>query len=121
MFKPTKKQHLVNKNYADKNSGSGGGTELLIVNINGDDTSGYALDRTWQEIHDAFPNVILRKVSSGIGEETKLYSVINVREEEGLDERTYTVDSFQSSTAGFTIYSTKDPNGYPNMSGGGIH
>lgn len=55
MFKPTKKQHLVNKNYADKNGGSGGGgTGPLIVKLNGD-----TLDKTWQEIYDAFPNVVV--------------------------------------------------------------
>lgn len=34
MFKPTKKQHLVNKAYSDKNGGSGGGgTEPLIIHV----------------------------------------------------------------------------------------
>lgn len=43
-------------------SQSGGGTEPLIVNVNvtteGSDTV-YTLDKTWQEIYDAFPNVAI--------------------------------------------------------------
>lgn len=48
MFKPTKKQHLVNKAYADK----------LIVKLNGRNQ----LDHTWQEIVDA-PMAWLEKTS----------------------------------------------------------
>lgn len=111
------------KDYIGPHSGGsgGGGAKPLIVNIvDGEgegEVSGSSLDRTWQEIHDAFPNVILRQVTSGIGGECeKFYSVINVREAGGLDRTTYTVDSFQSSTAGLTIYITYDPNGYPSNS-----
>lgn len=56
MFKPTKKQHLVNKNYADKNGGSGGAKPLIVK------ASGGTLDHTWQEIVDA-PMAWLEKTS----------------------------------------------------------
>lgn len=120
MFKPTKKQHVVNKAYADKNGGgSGGSTEPLIVNIirgDGDEVSGDSLDRTWQEIHDAFPNVILREVHSGIGGEFEaLRLVTSLNEEGGLDRTTYIVNTLVLSTASITSYGTYDPNGYPNQ------
>lgn len=93
----------------------GGGTEPLIVNISTSGELSAALDRTWQEIHDAFPNVILRETKSGIGGEFEnLYSVTVVREQNGLDGMTYVVEALQSSASSLTLYEANDPNGYPH-------
>ena len=108
------------KDYIGPHSGGsgGGGTEPLIVNIvDGESEANSSLDRTWQEIHDAFPNVILRKTTSGIeGELESLRSVTSVIEGGGLAGRmTYSVNTFELSSASIVSYITNDPNGYPNI------
>lgn len=65
MFKPTKKQHLVNKNYADKNGGSGGGgTEPLIIHVTEEEVKdpetqeriGYKTDVLASDAYEAWQN-----------------------------------------------------------------
>lgn len=52
MFKPTKKQHLVNKAYADKNGGSGGSDSIMVVGVTNIE-DGMQLNKPWKEIYDA--------------------------------------------------------------------
>lgn len=58
MFKPTKKQHVVNKAYADQNGGSGGGeNSLYIVDVlDGEKNGHYAqiFNKTFKDVYDAF-------------------------------------------------------------------
>lgn len=106
MFKPTKKQHLVNKNYADKNGGSGGGgTEPLIVN----DNNG-TLDKTWQEIHDAFVSGQIVLILHG---EDNVESVSDVSANE-LPPESGTI------VYGVNAYTTDSANGYPSPSIGDL-
>ena len=53
MFKPTKKQHVVNKAYADQNGGSGGGTIMAIIS---DNNTVETLDKTVDEIIQMLSN-----------------------------------------------------------------
>lgn len=99
MFKPTKKQHIVNKNYVDQNGGfGGGGTEPLIVRLNVD-----TLDKTWQEIFDAMPNVIIDSSNA----ETGYYNRKLIDEVFGGAEVDYAVAS------GENFYTTTSASGYP--------
>ena len=76
---------------------AGGGA--LIVNAT---TQGTAtiLDKTWQEIHDAFPNVAVRKLIGTLNEQLDLVSQV-------LKGRGYKV------VAGETTYTTDSENWYP--------
>lgn len=112
--------HWLKDYIGPKASANSGGTSPLTVNSNvtteGSDTV-HTLDKTWQEIHDAFPNVILRDVVNGIGGEVeRFYAVVQVYEFSSLDGKEYDISVLQSSSAGFTTYVTDDPNGYPHYS-----
>ena len=44
---------------------AGGGTPLIVNAVYDESTSIATLDKTWQEIYDAFPNVAVYSVESG--------------------------------------------------------
>lgn len=74
---------------------SGGGTEPLVVH-----TNGVALDHTWQEIFDAYPNVALDESNAGF---FLKMSITEVRGSNGA----YSVYVDEAS------YSTNSEDGYP--------
>lgn len=57
MWKPTKKQHLVNKQYADANGGGSGSENIFLVTFTIDDLSAdvqtFSADKTVAEILEA--------------------------------------------------------------------
>lgn len=88
---------------------SGGDNSPLIVNVA--DSVEMTLDKTWNEIHDAFPNVVLRMSrTSGTAD----YAVLSVMQYlSPLDPNTtiYQVGMFNGSSA--IIYETDSADGYP--------
>ena len=50
--------------WVEPGSGGGGGSGVLVVNATGDET--LTLDKTWQEIHDAMPLVVLSYAAQGL-------------------------------------------------------
>ena len=80
----------------------GGGAEPLVVHEDGDT---YTLDKTWQEIYDAYPNVaIYTAASDGVSAYTK--SLIT---EVKYDHGEYSVKSSHEGDR----YATDDADGYP--------
>ena len=77
----------------------GGGTPL-IVRV--DDSE--VLDKTWQEIWDAFPNVAFYIETPDLGTYKESFIAIGYKN----DPTTYYVDADGGMT-----YSTDNPNGYP--------
>lgn len=92
--------------------GSGGGGSnigLLEVNASYDvETDAYTLDKTWQEISDAFPNAYI----SIIGDDHTLLSIASVIIfNTGTDISTYEV---RSNDLDFHLhFQTDQPDGYP--------
>jgi len=78
---------------------SGGGTEPLIVRLNGD-----TLDKTWQEIYDAFPNVVL----DGSNAEAGLYQQTLINNVNGYGNEYRVV-------AGISNYKATSADGYPKQ------
>lgn len=73
---------------------------VLVVNSVYDSVNdSYTLDKTWQEIYDAFPFVIEYYSENGIEGKRNIASV-------GIDSGIYSVD-------GFTLYGTTSTSGYP--------
>lgn len=110
MFKPTKKQHVINKAYADKNGGSGGvGTEPLIVNITetqDDASTVYTLDKTWREIDAAYPNVVAVRSYGKHVEKSVPYEV----------EAASSSSLYGVKLGGFEdTFETNDTDGYPRI------
>ena len=55
-------------------SGGGGSAPLVVHQVPvGDDS--YRLDKTWQEIYDAFPNACFEDVQDGLGGKSPILSV----------------------------------------------
>lgn len=90
------------KDYIGPHSGGsgGGGTEPLIVKLNVD-----TLDKTWQEIYDAFPNVVFDSgnAEEGRHQRTVIKSVGSVG-----NEYIVVVNSANDS-----FYKTTSTSGYP--------
>lgn len=87
----------------------GGGAEPLVVNVNGG-----ALDKTWQEIHDAFPNVYIKNVSgSPFGGAVYMQSIEKIYNEpnpQGVMSYALTLDD---GAGEYTTYATNSADGYP--------
>ena len=73
---------------------------VLVVNLvyNENDES-YTLDKTWQEIYDAFPFVIVYRNENGIEDKSNIVSV-------GIDNDDYIVEAGRS-------FITNSASGYP--------
>ena len=54
---------------------AGGGSAPLVVHQVPVGDNSYRLDKTWQEIYDAFPNVCLEDVHDGLGGKSPILSV----------------------------------------------
>ena len=91
---------------------NGGGVEPLIVNVNDDAPA--SLDKTWQEIHDAFPNVYIRIVqSSPFGDGVFMQSIeaiCNAPNAQGI--MSYALVSDNGAGA-YITYATNSADGYP--------
>ena len=73
---------------------------VLVVNSVYDSiTDSYTLDKTWQEIYDAFPFVIGYHNENGVDVKTTIHNV-------GIEDNTYFVGEIQS-------YRTSSASGYP--------
>lgn len=94
--------------------GGGGGAEPLIVT----DAEG-VLDKTWQEICDAFPNVYIKRISgSPFGDGVYRQSIERIYNA----PNTQGVMSYALWTANgeaYTIYTTDSADGYPTEVIGG--
>ena len=88
---------------------SGGGTEPLVVGVNvttEGTTTTYTLDKTWQQIHDAYPNVY-------IGTANESLAVLGVSIISGIYGLVaYAVPQSQDD-ASFQGFRTDTANGYP--------
>lgn len=88
----------------------GGGAEPLIVNV----ISDVSLDKTWQEIHDAFPNVYIKKISgSPFGDAVYMQSIekiYNRPNPQGVMSYGLVLDD---GTEVYTTYATNSADGYP--------
>lgn len=80
---------------------SGGGSESLVVRTT-TDGSAVTLDKTWQEIYDAYPSVYILKVNQDYYTKSAISSV-------GISKDGYAVESEN----GDTVYLSKTPDGYP--------
>lgn len=83
---------------------SGGGTAPLIVNVNGD-----TLDKTWQEIHDAFvggQTIIVHYHDDNL-ESDALVSVVTREVSVVTHDIGYEIGTM------YVSYITQEPNGYP--------
>lgn len=91
--------------------GGGGGAEPLVVNVNGG-----ALDKTWQEIHDAFPNVYIKKISgSPFGDAVYMQSIEKIFTEpnpQGVMSYGLVLDE---GAEAYTTYATNSADGYPTV------
>ena len=83
--------------------GSGGGTEPLIVSLIVE-KSYTRLDKTWQEIYDAFPNVLL----DGSNAEAGMYQRTVINNVNGSDNDYGVV-------VGPDIYEATSASGYPKF------
>ena len=93
-------------------SGGGGGGGALVVTWKNDDS----LDKTWQEIYDAAPFVVLYYEDTGI---LGVYHLVEIENQSNINR--YAV-SFISATQGETVYPTfasSSPSGYPIIDDGG--
>lgn len=111
---------------SDEGSGGSGGSEPLMVTIavsydadSGDTT--YTCNKTWQEIHDAYPNVILSATTTNDEEVTLeemglVYEVIKATlpDNSNIYAITHTLDLSERRL----IASSSD--GYPSATGGGL-
>ena len=77
-----------------------GGWSTLFVNVIIDEENNRKLDKTWQEIRDAFPNVVMN---------IEDYPVHMTRVEEVIE---YSETSYTIETNG-NAYETSSPDGYP--------
>ena len=95
-------------------SGGGSGAEPLIVNLSvtheGQNTV-YTMGKTWKEIRDAFPNVLIHDEFDG-GEDW--YSCAQIGVDEGF-EKPYSVYYHAGSPC-----QTDSENGYPSFTDGSI-
>lgn len=88
-----------------------GGSGKLVVTINNSGTADEALDRTWQEIADAFPNVAVRQTVTGPGgNSTQFTGIMGVSQADGAEEPYGVIVSDDKQ------YFTDSPNGYPAVS-----
>lgn len=88
-----------------ENGGGGTGGGVLVVHQSGDNDTGYTLDKTWQEIHDADFSIIVTEDTDG-----KWYVQITSA---FIDGQNYIV------TGGSTAeYATTSADGYPQSGGG---
>ena len=101
---------------ARKLSGGGGGAEPLIVNV----ISDVSLDKTWQEIHDAFPNVYIKKISgSPFGDAVYMQSIEKIYNEpnpQGVMSYGLVLDE---GAEAYKTYATNSADGYPTEVIGG--
>lgn len=87
---------------------------LIIHRISGD--GGYALDKTWKEIHDAYVSgipCILEDIDEWGGEVSTTYQPCF-----GIDSQVHNNSSLVTNTYGVTFdgsYATDSENGYPFM------
>jgi hypothetical protein len=98
------------------NGEGGSGSSTLVVNMTYDgSTSNKIMDKTWQEIYDAFPNVYVQYNTSGIGSSFEKCSILNIISTESLDSTGYNLFiSMGNITGQFTAATPQD---YP-VSGG---
>lgn len=94
------------------NGEGGSGSSTLVVTETGN-ADGLTMDHTWQEIHDAFPNVEL--VQGGGGVLTRLY-ILDVQGSDGSTVFRVGVKSLLDDNA--QMFSTDSPSGYPTYSSG---
>ena len=85
---------------------AGGGSAPLVVQQVLVDRDSYRLDKTWQEIYDAFPNVCVEDVHDGVGGKLFISSAY-------CDSHGYFVVVDVGSTA--TPYLAVEPTDYPEM------
>lgn len=94
---------------AKKNAGGGGSSGGVLVVTDTDGT----LDKTWQEIHDGMPAVII----SDDGDDRYMYSVqsaIKAPDDTGF---IVTVGSMAGNTAYTDNYAASSASGYPTLVG----
>lgn len=87
--------------------GSGGSGPLIVTVTEGLDSA--TLDKTWQEIHDAFPNV---EMIDSEGNRNFITSVVQAG-------NNYSVSSYAFGDSSVVIYKTDSPTGYPATQNGG--
>lgn len=107
----TLKYDAASGKWVNGEGGSGSGT--LVVTATGIIGGGVTMDHTWQEIHDAFPNVEF--VSGGGGALRRLY-ILAVFGSDGSTVFSVVVKSFDDDTV--QTFSTDSPSGYPTYSSG---
>ena len=91
-------------------NGEGGGSSTLVATVNLNEQGKGTLDHTWQEIHDAMPNVI---VEEKFDDSEYTISVACIGKNPN-NNKPYYVES------GERYYSASTPSDYPtNISGGG--
>ena len=93
----------VDLNRMEQGIEDAGSGQVLIVNVvyNSNNNS-YTLDKTWQEIYDAYPFVIEYYNENGLESKHIIYQVFN-------DNGTYSVNGMDS-------YTTTSASGYPTIS-----
>ena len=101
-------------NHMEDGIAEGGGSSSgpLIVNLSyteSEHSFDTIMDKTWQEIHDAFPNVIVLEIQEGPGFNlTWLYTIASINVETNNDDTTYRVE-----VNGIYPFVTTSANGYP--------
>lgn len=90
--------------------GGSGGSSTLVVTATGN-ADGLTMDHTWQEIHDAFPNVEFLEVSL----ETIRGFITSVNTSDRYTVNTVTFGGMGTSSK---TYSADSATGYPAASGG---
>ena len=95
---------LISAGVAVEIGGGGSGGGVLVVHQSGDNETGYTLDKTWQEIHDADFPILVDEGTDG-----KWYDPITSAIIEGQN---YIV------TVSTVEYGTNSADGYPKSAGG---
>lgn len=94
----------------------GGGSAPLKVHVTDDGEGTLVLDKTWQEIYDAFPNVLVEhSFESGDGMTVTRTNAVSELEAYFVEEQPEA--SMYSLSVGSDPYDTTDPNGYPTNGG----
>lgn len=93
-------------------NGEGGGSSILVVNMTRDPSANQTImDKTWQEIYDAFPNVYAQMDTSGrVSSHTK-YPILFMQSIDTL-EGNYSL-MISDGSGGTTIYNADTPQDYP--------
>lgn len=98
-----------------EDASSGGGTTKLTVNVT-ESNGTFVMDKTWQEISDAFPNVeVVFNMSGGVQQ----VGVSKVRYLSAIPSYKVTV-TMQNIDSEPMEFSTSTSNGYPTYSEGTV-